>query len=191
MRKVLFLTVLALSCSLITKAQIQRGNLMVGGDIADFRLNLNEGGYFTMRINPKVGFFIKDNLAIGPYVNLGLTTVKGGGTSVDYGVGAFGRYYLNDTAINVVRHGRFFFEGNVGIEGNNPSGGSNTNGLGLGIGPGFAYFITPNVGLETMLKYQGIVGFGSNPTSSTLDLSVGFQIYLSSSHARRVADRLQ
>lgn len=191
MRKIFLLTALALSCSLITKAQIQRGNLMVGGDIADFRLNLNKGGEFSMRIDPKLGFFVRDNFAVGPYLNIGLATLKGAGTNVNYGVGAFGRYYINDTAINVVRHGRFFFEGNVGIEGNNPSGGDNTNGLGLGIGPGFAYFITPNVGLETMLKYNGIVGFGSNPTSSTLNLSVGFQIYLSSAHARRVADRLQ
>lgn len=191
MRKIFLLTALALSCSLISKAQIQRGNLMVGGDIADFRLNLNKGGEFSMRIDPKIGFFVKDNFAVGPYLNVGLSTLKGAGTNVNYGVGAFGRYYINDTAINVVRHGRFFLEGNVGIEGNNPSGGDNTNGLGLGVGPGFAYFITPNVGLETMLKYNGIVGFGSNPTSSTLNLSVGFQIYLSSAHARRVADRLQ
>lgn len=167
-------------------AQIQRGNLLVGADIANFNLNLNSGGAFSMRIDPKLAFFIKDNLAVGPYINLSLFTVKDEGTSVDYGVGALGRYYINDTAINLLKHGRFFVEGNVGIEGSNPSGGDNTNGLGLGFGPGFAYFITDNVGLETLLKYNGILGFGSAATTSTLGLSFGFQIYLGSSRAKSV-----
>ena len=77
-------------------------------------------------------------------------------------------------------------EGNAGIEGFNPAEGDNTNGLGLGFGPGFAYFITPNVGLETLLKYNLIVGFGSSATSSILNLNVGFQIYLGSGRAREV-----
>lgn len=191
MRKVLFLTMLALSCSFLANAQIQRGNIMVGGELAGFNLNLNSGGSFDMNINPKLGFFIKDNLAIGPYLGIGLSTAKGAGTSVSYGVGGFGRYYVSDPSINVVKHSRFFFEGNVGIEGYNPSFGESTNGLGLGVGPGFAYFITPNVGLETLLKYQGIVGFGSSTTSSTLNLSVGFQIYLNSSRAREVIDKIK
>ena|SRR5690348_5240929 len=168
------------------KAQIQRGNLLVGADIANFNLNLNSGGAFSMRIDPKLAFFIKNNLAVGPYINLDLFTVKDQGTSVDYGVGALGRYYINDTAINLLKHGRFFIEGNVGIEGSNPSGGDNTNGLGLGFGPGFAYFITENIGLETLLKYNGILGFGSSATTSTLGLSFGFQIYLGSARAKSV-----
>ncbi|MEP6595022.1 MAG: hypothetical protein ABJA71_03705, partial [Ginsengibacter sp.] len=50
--------------------------------------------------------------------------------------------------------------------------------LGLGFGPGYAYFITPNIGLETLLKYNGIIGFGNATTQSNLNLNVGFQIYL-------------
>ncbi len=75
-------------------------------------------------------------------------------------------------------------EANVGIEGYNPSVGDNTNGLGLGAGPGYAYFITENIGLETLLKYNGIIGFGSEPTSSSLTLSFGFQIYLGKGSTR-------
>ena len=184
MKKTFALLAVALFCSAAAQAQIQRGNLLVGGDIANFNLNLNKGGNFSMRIDPKVAVFIKNNLAVGAYLNLGLATAKGAGTSVNYGIGGLGRYYINDSSINLLRHGRFFLEANVGIEGDNPSVGENTNGLGLGAGPGYAYFITPNIGFETLLKYQGIVGFGSRPTSSNLNLSVGFQIYLSSKRAR-------
>jgi hypothetical protein len=169
-----------------TKAQIQRGNLLVGADIANLNLTLNSGGAFNMRIDPKLAFFIKNNLAVGPFIDVSLFTAKGAGTSVDYGVGALGRYYINDSAVNLLKHGRFFIEGNVGIEGSNPSSGANTNGLGLGFGPGYAYFITDNVGLETLLKYTGIIGFGSAATSSTLNLAFGFQIYLGSARAKGI-----
>jgi hypothetical protein len=190
MKKIVALVTVALLFFVsATKAQIERSNLLVGADIANFNLNLNKGGYFNMRIDPKLAFFIRNNIAIGPYLNIGLTTAKGAGTSIDYGIGILGRYYINDSNINLLKHGRFFLEANVGIEGSNPSdasGRDNTNGLGLGAGPGYAYFITSNIALETLLKYNGIVGFGSVPTSSNLNLSFGFQIYLGSVRAREI-----
>jgi len=160
--------------------QIQKGNVLAGGDIANFNIGLRSGSAFQMTIDPKLAFFIQDNLAIGAYINFGLTTVAHS-TATSYGVGGLARYYFNDKKnMTPLRHSRFFIEGNVGINGENVSGGSSTNGLGLGIGPGYAYFITPNVGLETLLKYNGIVGFGNATTQSNLNLNVGFQIYLPS-----------
>lgn len=101
-----------------------------------------------------------------------------------------GRYYINDPKTNVLKHGRLFFEGNVGIEGTNTLN-VKTNGLGLGIGPGYAYFVTPNIGLETLLKYNGIVGFGNQAYSSTVDLNFGFQIYLSRKKAKAIANEVK
>ncbi|HEY9341996.1 MAG TPA: hypothetical protein VIQ23_10465 [Hanamia sp.] len=167
-------------------AQIQKGNLLVGGDLANFNLTLGGGGAFQMRIDPKLAFFIRDNVALGAYLDFGLVTAKGAGTTTDYGVGALGRYYINDPKVNVLQHGRLFFEGNVGIQGVSLSGGSNTTGLGLGIGPGYAYFVTSNIGLETLLKYNAIVGFGSQAYRSNLNLGIGFQIYLPGRRARQI-----
>ncbi|MDF2192914.1 hypothetical protein [Paraflavitalea sp. CAU 1676] len=179
MKKLITLLFIGAVVSQSSKAQIQAGNVMVGADIGKFNLSLDEGGAFNMLINPKAAWFIKDGLALGGYLTVGLNTSKGNGTGVTYGVGALGRYYINDKQLNdLIGHSRFFVEGNVGIEGDNPATGDNTNGLGLGVGPGWAYFITPNIGLEALLKYQGIVGFGSKATSSNLVLSVGFQIFL-------------
>lgn len=161
------------------KAQIQRGNVMVGGDIANFNLGLTKGSIFSMDINPKAAWFIKDNTAVGAYAELGLRTGGNAGTTVAYGFGALARQYVSGNALSVLRHTRLFFEGNVGIEGLNiSSSGNSTNGVGLGIGPGLAYFITPNIGLEGLLKYRGRLGFGNETTSSDLNLNVGFQIYL-------------
>jgi len=170
-------------------SQIQKGNILVGGDIANFDLGLRKGSAFTMRIDPKLAYFIRDNVAIGAYVDLGVQTFSGT-TAFDYGVGVLSRYYFPDkNNENPLRHSRFFVEGNVGFTGANVSGGGNsTNGLGIGFGPGYAYFITPNIGLETLLKYDGLVGFGNATTQSDLNLNVGFQIYLPTRKLRRVAN---
>ncbi|MET0394599.1 MAG: hypothetical protein ABW019_15745 [Chitinophagaceae bacterium] len=188
MKKVIIcLAATGLVFSMQASAQIQKGNLLVGGDIANFNLGLDGGGNFSAQIDPKVAWFVRDNLAIGGYLSLGINTAKGNGTSVSYGVGSLARYYLSSDAINVLRNSRFFLEGTIGIAGDNPAVGNNTNGLGLGIGPGWTYFITPNVGLEALLKYNGIVGFGSKPTSNDLGLSVGFQIYLPTARLKKIA----
>ena len=152
--------------------------MLVGGDIANLNFTLGGGGALDVTIDPKIAFFVQDNVALGGYLDFGLSTSKGSGTDTRYGVGALGRYYVNDPTVNALKHGRLFFEGNVGIQGVSLSGGSNTTGLGLGVGPGYAYFVTENIGLEALLKYNGIVGFGSQPYNSALNLGVGFQIYL-------------
>ncbi|MEO6949766.1 MAG: hypothetical protein ABI123_09070 [Ginsengibacter sp.] len=192
MKKIMPMLIAALALfSTTTFAQIEKGNVMVGGDLANMNLILGGGGAFSLQLNPKAAFFIQDNLALGGYVNLGLATAKGAGTTTNYGVGGLARYYVNKPRVNVLKHGRLFFEGNVGIQGiNTPGGGGvqkkNTNGLGFGIGPGYAYFITPNIGLETLLKYDGTRGFGNQPYRSDLNLNIGFQIYLPQGKARAI-----
>lgn len=190
MKKMILLLIISTAfISTQSCAQIQKGNLLVGGDLANLNLTLG-GGTFNVNIDPKLAFFIKDNTAVGAYLNFGLNTSKGTGSSTSYGVGALARYYVNDPKINVLHQGRLFFEGNVGIQGLNDHG-NNTNGLGLGIGPGYAYFITPNIGLETLLKYNGIVGFGSQPYNSNINLGIGFQIYLPGRSARTIINEVK
>lgn len=195
MKKYSCILIVALtSFVIVAKGQIQRGNILVGGNIANLNLGLNKGSAFTVNINPKAAWFIKDNTAVGAYLTLGLETSKGNGTDFIYGIGALVRQYAGGDAVAAVRHSRFFVEGNAGIDGINHSASSTnttTNGLGLGIGPGLAYFITPNIGLETLLKYQGIFGFGTRVNTSTLNFNVGFQIYLASRAVRRAAANTQ
>ena len=195
MKKSLFMLALIMTAGVyVAKAQIQRGNVLVGADIANFNVGLNKGSYFTVDINPKAAWFIRDNTAIGAYLNIGVATAKGQGTLFNYGIGALARQYLSGNALTALRHTRFFLEGNLGIEGRNASAsstGMSTNGLGIGIGPGLAYFITPNIGLEGLLKYDGILGFGNATTASDLNLSVGFQIYLPGRTVRNAVKNTQ
>ena len=188
MKKILTLLAIGLAVVNVSNAQLQKGNVLIGGNIADFNLGLNKGGAYNFTIVPKAAWFISDNVAVGGYLNFGLQGAKNGATSTTYGIGPLARYYMGKTDLDMLKHGRWFVEGNVGVGGTNVSdGGPSTNGLDLGVGPGYAYFITPNIGLEGLFKYYGQVGFGNTTSSNNLGLSVGLQIYLPGKSTR---DRL-
>lgn len=179
MKKSTLLTLVSvIAFALSASAQIQKGNVLVGGDFAKISLGLDNSKVFSFNVSPKAAWFIQDNVALGGYVNLGIQTAHNSSTTTNYGIGALGRYYAQNDA-PILRHGRLFAEANLGIGGINVSdGGGHTNGLDLGVGPGFAYFVTPNIGLETLLKYNGVAGFGDAGYQSTITLSFGLQIYL-------------
>lgn len=192
MKKVLLFAMFATAVGTIqSNAQLQKGSVLIGGDLAGFDLGLNEGSTFTMSITPKAAWFVRDNVALGGYVDFGLSTAEGRGTSASYGVGGLGRYYFPKADVNVAKSTRFFAEANLGIQGVNTAGGNSTNGLGLGFGPGLAYFVTNNIALESLLKYNGIIGFGSSATSSRLQLNLGFQIYLPGSKVKSEINQLK
>ena len=179
MKKLLFTMLAAAGIAGAANAQIQKGNVLVGANITNISFALDKPNAFALSINPKAAWFIQDGLALGGDVQLGVEAPgKGLGTTINYGIGALGRYYGSKGANELVNHSRFFAEATVGINGRNLSGGGSTNGLGLSFGPGFAYFITPNIGLETLLKYNGVVGFGSSAYAHGLNLGVGLQVYL-------------
>lgn len=169
-------------------AQIQKGNILIGGNLANINIGLNDPNILSADITPKAAWFIKDNLALGGYVNFGIETAKNSGTTTNYGIGALGRYYMGKE-VEVIKHSRFFGELTAGFGGVNVSDADNTNGLNIGVGPGFAYFITPNIGLEVLVKYNSLVGLGSTPYQGNLNASFGFQIYLpGKSTAKKVQD---
>jgi len=174
-------TVLVLLCVLATEktnAQLERGNVIVGADLANLNFGLNKGSLTDIRLTPKAQWLMSNDLSLGAYVNFEIITGKDYDTYTSYGVGALGRYYVVDENINMLKRGNWFFEGNAGFQGQNIKGGNSTNGLGLGFGPGYAYFITHNIALESLLKFDINVGFGNTTTSSNLNLNLGFQIYL-------------
>ncbi|WP_260391874.1 porin family protein [Apibacter muscae] len=195
MRRIkLFLPMLAMTFGLgnLAQAQIQKGNLMVGGTITDMDFGLKKGQSWGIGITPKLGYFIKDNLAVGGYVNVDISKQgQGSTTRTGYGVGAFGRYYANKEDINnLLKNGRFFFEVNAGLEGANQKGEPTTNGFGFGLGPGYSYFITPNIGLEALVKYNGLTGGGNEGYQHDLSFNVGFQIYLPTSKVKNRLNNL-
>lgn len=186
MKKLLITGAVALM-GITANAQLQKGNYMVGGELAAANFGLNDGAGYSFQITPQIAFFVQDNWAVGPYVNLGVSGAKGADTQFNYGVGALSRYYFSpgEQGIdNLLQHGRFFIEGNAGIGGQNATnGGDSANGLDLGIGPGYTYFVTSNIGLDASVKLNGNLGFGNRGTTSAIDFRLGLNIFLPSKKA--------
>lgn len=189
MKKLIFTIIIGVSLSFGANAQIQKGNVMMGANLSDIRFGLDEPNEFTFNVSPKAAWFVQDGLAFGAEVDLGLATQKGSGTDISYGVSALSRYYGVTGANEIVRSSRFFGEATAGIQGYNPSGGDSTNGFGFSFGPGFTYFVTPSIGLEALLKYNGVIGFGSSAYAHNLGIGVGFQIYLPGRSTARKVER--
>lgn len=191
MKKLILSGILAVAGLATTmNAQIQKGNWMVGSSLVTSNFGLNTGAGYDFAIQPKAAYFIKDNVAVGGYVNLGfMKPGKGQSTQFNYAVGALGRYYISPGekgVDNLLNHGRWFFEGNVGIGGTSVENGISTTGLDFGAGPGYSYFITPNIGVEGLLKYNGVTGFGNEGLTSKLSFNIGFSIYLPTSKGRDI-----
>jgi hypothetical protein len=193
MKKLILSGILAVAGLATTmNAQIQKGNWLVGSSLISINFGLNTGGGYNIAIQPKGAYFIEDNVALGGYVDLGFNKVTNGSpTEFTYGVGALGRYFLSPGekgVDNLLNHGRWFLEGNVGIGGRSVENADSTTGLDFGVGPGYSYFITPNIGLEGLVKYRGRAGFGSEGLNSNITFNVGFSIYIPTSKAKQVAN---
>ncbi|QAA82037.1 hypothetical protein EI546_10010 [Aequorivita sp. H23M31] len=208
MKKVILLSaIFIIGMTEMANAQIEKGNLMLGADLGSglvsqtstglfgFNFGLNEGAGFDIGLSPKVGYFIKDNFMVGGIVNFGFSkSAEYDGFSTrttTYGIQALSRYYLSpgEKGIdNFLKYGRFFLEGNAGIAGVNVKDGPTTNGFAYGVGPGYSYFVTKNVALETTLKYNGLVGGGNTTYQHALGLTFGVQVFLPSSEAKRKID---
>lgn len=202
MKKLLFLAIAGVAGTFsVAHAQIQKGNVMLGSDLGSgvvspassslfgANFNLNKDAGFNIGIAPKIGYFVKDNLLLGGVIDLGYT--RGAGTSPSkttvYGIQALGRYYLSPGehgVDNYLKHGRFFFEANAGFGGSNVKDGPTTNGFVFGFGPGYSYFITPNVALEGLVKYNGLVGGGNTSYQNSLGINFGVQVFLPSSRIK-------
>ncbi len=101
MKKILTLLVMALCAVTISHAQLQRGNIIVGSDLAGFEFGLKKGSNTDISLVPKAMWFIHDNIAVGAYVKFGLLTAKDQGTDITYGIGPIGRYYISDEKVNL------------------------------------------------------------------------------------------
>jgi len=193
MKKLILSGILAVAGLATTmNAQIQKGNWLVGSSLISSNFGLNTGGGYNIAIQPKGAYFIEDNVALGGYVDLGFNKVTNGSpTEFTYGVGALGRYYVSPGekgVDNLLNHGRWFLEGNVGVGGRSVENADSTTGLDFGVGPGYSYFITPNIGLEGLVKYRGRAGFGSEGLNSNITFNVGFSIYIPTSKVKQVAN---
>ncbi|HEX5553013.1 MAG TPA: outer membrane beta-barrel protein [Chitinophagaceae bacterium] len=176
-----FISAALMTLSVTVSAQTARGDLMFGSQLANITGTFqNEGNEFNLSISPSIAYFFRNNFALGGMVDLGIDALKGAPTTFTYGIGPWARYYFSTPPeLQFSKHAAFFLQAFVGFQGvSHNKGGGSTNGLGISVGPGLSYFITPNVSLDGSVNYNGVIGFGNATTVNKIGINLGFQIFL-------------
>lgn len=157
-------------------AQTMQGQWMVGGD-AGFNSTtpVHDGtsgdATTTISINPTLGYFVIDNLAVG--LNLGFTTVTDQGSQ--FVVGPLVRYYF----VNLGESAKLFGQGRFNFVSTSPDQGDSVSGTQWGIGVGLAWFLNPHVALEGILEYSSTTPNSDfDIKSNNIGFNIGFQIHL-------------
>lgn len=175
MKKSFFLVTVFCLAGIASNAQTEKGNIMVGANLANIGATLRDGtNSFNLTLSPKAGWFIQDDLAIGAEVKLDMTFKKGD-DPIGWGILPFARYYFPGEGFEVVKKTRFFAEAGAGVGGEGTGGQTTTGFRGFG-GVGAAYFVSSNIALETSARLGVIAGSGA--TTLNPNINLGFQIHL-------------
>lgn len=169
-------------------AQLTKGSFSLGSNLSFDASNITEKNKngnknvlpttFNLAVNPKLGYFVMENLALGVDINFiytrdTISTSSETTSRTHFLMGPFGRYYflLNDNLY-------LFFEASVGLGIRSTPELSKTL-LGAGAGPGLSFFLTDNVALETMAKYNYYQTSGTDQTETVnnLNMSIGMIYY--------------
>jgi len=158
------------------EAAISQGNWMIGAGIGSTNYNFDTET-FNISLEPRAAYFIRDNVAVGAQVKLGLTT-QDGSSVFEYGVAPLIRYYFPEGASPT---SRWFAEGLVGVGGSHTKNNDKDEPVSLliGISGGYSHFVSRNVALEAALGYTyNKSDVGAETGMSGLGLTFGFNIYL-------------
>jgi|TARA_B110000037_G_C16903450_1_gene417162 hypothetical protein len=175
--KKIFLIVSMLFFSISMKSQITKGNWMLGGNgsysYTDLKSDISDPKpSWNININPNIGYFIKDQLAIGSYTSFNFGKNSDG---FFLNLGPFVRYYFLETDKKINYFTELSFAYSVYFKKNN----KNISTHGYNIKPGMIYFLNNTVALEASLKYYyGKAPDSNNLISKGLIFGIGLQIHL-------------
>jgi hypothetical protein len=194
------LTSLLLLLVVIAHAQIEKGTIAPGGSISlSYKANSKtEQKIFDFAVAPHVGFFVANNLEIGPTVGYAVNSIKQKSGTTDltqsFFIGPHLKYYVK---IGNKAYVHFFGAvfGNFGSFKQISDPPSNTvlstRGAIWQLGTGLSIFLHPTIALSISPMYSGdftqsyiknkagiIPGTQSNAITHGFYLNVGFGIYL-------------
>ncbi|QHT66843.1 outer membrane beta-barrel protein [Rhodocytophaga rosea] len=161
-------------------AQTEKGTLLLGGNASMSFNSQMSNKSFGVSIYPQVGFFVANKFALGANVSLGYSSYDVNSfRSGSIGIGPFVRYYLGaGKAIPFLeaRGGWNHYQSKYKEPNGTTRKDRQNSGYG-GLGLGLAYFLTPTIGLESLLSYD--LYRQNSYTNRALNLRIGFQIYFS------------
>lgn len=183
MKKTLLLSILSFT-TVYLSAQIYQGQWMVGGNgsfTSSSQGDGDENKYSTIELNPNVGYFVINNLAIGARINFASIKPKEADDAfVDLLAGPFIRYYFLPAERNI----NIFADASASFGNYGSNDKLSQNQFAVMAGP--AIFLNEHAALEIALKYGSRGGdlyddpTGDDDREGSLGINIGFQIHLGS-----------
>lgn len=177
-----YITLIAFSLVsfITTKAQLTKGNWMLGGNVSFASTNYNSANYtpptytnVVIDINPNVAYFVADNFNVGIKTTFNKFYRVNATSYTSYRVGPLCRYYFlnNENRINFLAEVgyRFGLEKGAGWQTS-----ANTYAGGLGC----VAFFNSSVGIEFMVNYISDKFNDYDGRNNTIQLALGLQVHL-------------
>ncbi|HEY6503791.1 MAG TPA: hypothetical protein VIZ28_07455 [Chitinophagaceae bacterium] len=175
MRKIILLAVLVMSSRLLF-AQVEKGNLLIGGKIGfSSESNSEDDDYKLSRFvfKPNVGYFFMNKLAAGIRGSIESGKYYDDSYS-DVLIGPFVRYYLLAAAMktNILIDACYKF----GSEKDGTSDSYGKNQFAISAGP--AFFISRCFAIEMLLQYSTLKYSDFSDKYNKIAFVIGFQLFL-------------
>jgi hypothetical protein len=151
---------------MISAQTVGKGAWMVGGSASlDIIKPKDVDAVTQIHINPTLGYFIADDLAIG--LGLHVDDLGIDGVDTQFGLGPFVRYYVTDP---------IFIQ--VGVDlGLNDNGGTS-----FGAEIGYSWFLNDGVAIEPALYFRSVGYDGDANDYSQFGLNIGIQAFAHHDH---------
>ncbi len=168
--KLFYLTTLLFACMQL-QAQTQQGSMMIGGNAGFANSSQGDFSITTVSINPSIGYFVIDKLAVG--ASVGISFFSGDlleGTS--FGVGPFARYYFTDGS-NIRPFGQVGFDWSSF----KPKEGDSQSNTGFDVGVGASLFLNDHVAIDGIIGYNSMKADGEDDSTNTFGITFGVQAF--------------
>ena len=166
----LTLALIAFVCvtQVISAQTVGKAAWMVGGSAGFSSLKFKDAdeSTSTLSIQPTLGYFFADDLALGLGVNFTSTSTNGNSNS-SFGLGPFARYYVTNPIFVQVG-------ADLGLD-----DGAGTT---LGVAVGYSWFLNDDVAVEPAVFYHIYNNDGDAGDYSVFGLSIGVQAFANHHH---------
>ncbi len=196
MKKLIIAFICVLFSTVITYAQTQQGNFLLGGGFGGSLGNrkvespgsnnnttiVSKSRSATLTFNPKIGFFIVNGFALGLDADIQNKSTRNRDndirtTASSFTLGPFVRYYF---PVNV------FLDGRVGLgsgKGTDLVEYNEAKLFSYSFGVGYAAFLNDYITLEPIIRYRGTnytnkANSNFRTVDGNLEFAIGLQIYL-------------
>jgi outer membrane protein len=159
-------------CAGAVFSQPVQGSVLIGGTAGFNSSSFDETNFSTIHLNPLLGFFLTDQLAVGVSVNL--TAFGGDSDGSTFGIGPFVRYYFNNSG-----EARFFGQAGISYVSTDPGEPLDSfSSFGFGVGAGADWFLNPNVALEAILGFSSSKAEDADESTTTIGLNIGVAAFI-------------